>query len=312
MKKIVLLCLVVGHLSACGDDLVVGSGDSTPTGGEPGILEVGERLAAAEMVLDLEGLSTTQVNQVYLGSYLVNGASGCTACHNSEAGYLAGGSEFPVRFLPPGVNGNSFVFVRNLTPDPETGMELTESEFIEAMRTGKDFLDSEGDSVERLLFMPTHAYRYMGTEDLKAIYAFLKQIPPVKNSLRTAYLPSIPFPPVPEPVMPEGDVERGLEIPRVFSSGADADSFVAQYDAKLSTLSSQELNRVGRGSYLINAFSGCNGCHTDGVPDGDPDNGLIPQTFDFNTAQYLAGGVNLGPRSRLPIDVFSPRSHRSG
>lgn len=304
MKKVVLFCLVIGQLVACGDDLVVGSEEVAPTA-EPGILETGERLATALAAVDAEGLSATQMNQVYLGSYLVNGVSGCSGCHNSDAGHLAGGNEFPVRFLPPGVDGNTSVFVRNLTPDPETGLKLTESEFIESMRTGKDFIDSEGDRVERLLFMPTHAYRYMGTEDLRAIYAYLKQIPPVRNPLRTTYLPSIPFFPVPEPVLPDSEVDRGLEIPRVFSSGADADAFVTQYDAALGTLSSQDLNQVGRGSYLINAFSDCNGCHTDGVPDGNPDNGLIPQTFDFNTAQYLAGGVNLGPRSRLPIDVFS-------
>ncbi len=235
----------------------------------------------------------------------MNGTSGCTGCHRSTAGYLAGGAEFSAGFLPPGQNGNTSVFVRNLTPDPETGLRLKEADFIEAIRTGKDFKDSEGDHVERLMFMPTHTYRFMGTDDLRAIYAFLKRIPPVRNPLRTEYLPSIPFAPVPAPILPEGNVDRGLEIPRVFSSGPEADDFVAFYDSTLSTLSSADLNRLGRGSYLVNAFGDCNGCHTDGVPDGDPDNGLIPQSFDVNTAQYLAGGVNLGPRSRLPIDVFS-------
>ena len=135
MKKVVLFCLVIGQLVACGDDLVVGSEEVAPTA-EPGILETGERLATALAAVDAEGLSATQMNQVYLGSYLVNGVSGCSGCHNSDAGHLAGGNEFPVRFLPPGVDGNTSVFVRNLTPDPETGLKLTESEFIESMRTG--------------------------------------------------------------------------------------------------------------------------------------------------------------------------------
>jgi len=140
-----ILCLFLGLMTvSCGDDLLTSTPDEAPLSTNPGILELGQRLADEVVTLDLEGLSAAQVNQVYAGSYLINGASSCTACHNSQAGYLAGGAEFPVRFLPPGQNGNTSVFIRNLTPDPVTGMRLTKSEFIEAMRTGKDFSDSEG------------------------------------------------------------------------------------------------------------------------------------------------------------------------
>lgn len=53
-------------------------------------------------------------------------------------------------------------------------------------------------------------------------------------------------------------------------------------------------NRVGLGSYIVNAQGGCNDCHTnppykDG---GDPYQG---QPVQINTDAYLAGGTAFGP-----------------
>jgi hypothetical protein len=47
---------------------------------EPTITELGLRLAPVG--LDLSGLSPAEVDQVALGSYLVNGAGLCAGCHN--------------------------------------------------------------------------------------------------------------------------------------------------------------------------------------------------------------------------------------
>jgi hypothetical protein len=51
---------------------------------------------------------------------------------------------------------------------------------------------------------------------------------------------------------------------------------------------------VGLGSYIVNAQSGCNECHTypSYAPGGDPFQG---QPEKVNTAQYLAGGRIFGP-----------------
>jgi len=51
---------------------------------------------------------------------------------------------------------------------------------------------------------------------------------------------------------------------------------------------------VGLGSYIVNAQSGCNDCHTEPsyAPGGDP---YLGQPKRINTARYLAGGRAFGP-----------------
>jgi hypothetical protein len=55
---------------------------------------------------------------------------------------------------------------------------------------------------------------------------------------------------------------------------------------------------VGLGSYIVNAQSGCNGCHSQGpktefVPGGNPY--FLGQTEMINPATYLGGGRDFGP-----------------
>lgn len=302
------LCLII-NLFGCSDDII----NSLPLepSSNPATLELGLRLVPSSIALDLTNLSQSERDQIALGSYLVNGVAGCIGCHNSPTGeHLAGGNEFPVAFLPPDVQGKTSLFARNLTPDPDTGLKLTEAEFIEAMKTGKDFHDSQSGQDSRMVFMPSQVYRFMLDKDLKAIYAYLKHIPPVRNELALSYIPPFPFPPVPPPPLsnesndPNG-IERGLSLINVFSTGANAEAFINQFNTTVNTLSSAERTKVGRGSYLLNTLADCSNCHTDGIPDGNYDGGLFPGTFDVNTATYLAGGVNLGPLLGLPFNVLS-------
>lgn len=291
---------------SCADDSN-DDDDQTAADTEPSREELGLRLAPVS--LDFTGLSQAEIDQVILGSYLVNGAVACFGCHSSEAGYLAGGVAFP---LFPDVDGETTVVTRNLTPDPDTGLQLSEAAFIEAMRTGKDFADSTDSAPQRLIVHPWHVYRFMSLQDLRAIYAYLQRIPPVRHTVRKRFIPPFPFPPVPVPAIGDGDpnadpdnVERGLRIPQFFSSGPDADAFVAAFDAAVANLTAEERALVGRGSYVVNALGDCNGCHTDGSGAGDFDSGLIPLTVDVNTAAYLAGGVDIGPVLGLPFPIFS-------
>ena len=259
--------------------------------------------------LDLTGLTQEEINQVARGSYIVNGTGDCVGCHSTEGRYLGGGNEFP---LFPDSQGFSSVFTRNLTPDPETGLQLTQEEFIEALRTGKDFTDSTDTDPQRLIIMPWHIFRFMATDDLEAIYAYLQAIPPVRNEIRKTFIPPFPFPPVPFPALGDGDpvndpnnAEWGLRIPEFSSSGPDAETFVTAFNATVAGLSPDERAKVGRGSYLVNAAGPCILCHTDGDGDGMFDDGLIPETVDINMAAYLAGGVDLGPLFGLPGSLFS-------
>ena len=109
------------------------------------------------------GLSPAAMDQVARGSYLVSGVADCATCHTTPVGYMAGGFEFPLPF--PDGQGFTSVFSRNLTPDPEqTGLSLTEDEFLEAMRTGKDFHDSNyrrptAVNHHALAYLPLHVTR---------------------------------------------------------------------------------------------------------------------------------------------------------
>ncbi len=69
-------------------------------------------------------------------------------------------------------------YTSNITPDQNTGIGIwTEDMFIRAMRTGKHM----GTSRSILPPMPWPWYRQMRDEELKAIFAYLKSIPPIRN-----------------------------------------------------------------------------------------------------------------------------------
>lgn len=72
-------------------------------------------------------------------------------------------------------------FSANLTPDPETGVlsDFTEQQFIQTIRTGRH----QGQGRQILPPMPWPNYGQMTDDDLKAIFAYLRQIPPVRNKV---------------------------------------------------------------------------------------------------------------------------------
>ena len=77
----------------------------------------------------------------------------------------------------------------NLTPDENTGIGIwTEEMFVKALRTGRHM----GVSRPILPPMPWQAFRNLEDEDLKAVYAYLRTIPPIHNR-------------VPEPAPPSAD-----------------------------------------------------------------------------------------------------------
>ena len=82
------------------------------------------------------------------------------------------------------------------------------------------------------------------------------------------------------------------------------EAFVKHINAAVDGLEPDERAAVGRGSYLVNAIMNCNNCHTDGNGDGMFDGGLIPDTFNVNTAAYLAGGVNVQLDSYPPFPAI--------
>ncbi|MEE9189808.1 MAG: c-type cytochrome, partial [Candidatus Neomarinimicrobiota bacterium] len=86
--------------------------------------------------------------------------------------------------------GVSFAF--NLTPDIETGIgEWTEEAFIQTMRSGKH--QGQPDGRDILPPMPWFNFREMTDNDLKAVWAYLRSIPPIKNQVPLPIPPTMPM-----------------------------------------------------------------------------------------------------------------------
>jgi hypothetical protein len=80
-------------------------------------------------------------------------------------------------------------YAKNLTPDLNTGIgSWSEETFIKALRTGKHM----GVSRPILPPMPWQDLRNMTDGDLKAIYAYLRTIPPIQNAQPDPRPPSAP------------------------------------------------------------------------------------------------------------------------
>jgi mono/diheme cytochrome c family protein len=80
-------------------------------------------------------------------------------------------------------------FTANLTPDIETGLgRWSEADFIRTIRTGRHM--GRGRAV--LPPMPIAVYNHFTDRDLKAIYAYLRTIPPIRNKVPD------PAPPAPQ------------------------------------------------------------------------------------------------------------------
>jgi hypothetical protein len=154
---------------------------------------------------------------VGLGSYLVN-LGGCNDCHDTgpaaqfvrgenpffgqpkkvnPATYLGGGRVFPPISGPP----SPAIISRNLTPSTKTGLpegDHTFPEFLEILRTGKDFdhlhpncradvttncfppiPPFDGDLLQ---VMPWPNLQGLTDHDIRAIYEYLKAIPCIRGN----------------------------------------------------------------------------------------------------------------------------------
>jgi hypothetical protein len=79
-------------------------------------------------------------------------------------------------------------FAINLTPDKETGIqEWSEELFIRMARTGKHQGQPDGRNI--LPPMPWFNMKEMSDADLKALWAYLRSLPPVKNQVPLPLLP---------------------------------------------------------------------------------------------------------------------------
>lgn len=97
---------------------------------------------------------------------------GCTNCHTAKGGdWLAGGDPIVTpfgSFYPP-----------NITPDPETGIgRWSEEDFVRAMREGR-----APDGRPYYPAFPYTSYHLMTDADLRALWAYLRTVPPVRRQM---------------------------------------------------------------------------------------------------------------------------------
>ena len=116
------------------------------------------------------------------GKYLVTAAS-CADCHTPmEKGEPLPGMDFAGSFemnLPGGTIRSA-----NITPDKETGIgNWTEDMFVQRFKAYADsaYVDPVVPHGEFQTVMPWRMYAGMEEQDLRAIFAFLKSLNPVRN-----------------------------------------------------------------------------------------------------------------------------------
>src|SRR5215471_9728312 len=143
--------------------------------------------------------------------------SGCHDCHSPKkfgphgemsldssgllSGHPAGAPMPPVNLssLQPGqwlsfsgdltawVGPWGMTYTANLTPDSTSGIGAwTEDQFISTIRNGKHL----GNGRPLMPPMPWEFIRQMSDDDLKAIYAFLRSLPPIKNVVHAPLSPN--------------------------------------------------------------------------------------------------------------------------
>jgi hypothetical protein len=154
------------------------------------------------------GSKSTLSKAVTRGEYLVQ-FGGCNDCHtpwsfnkqlnmplpdlsrrlsgHPEGAPDPGGSIGPQDISLIGPTFTSFkmpfgiVYSPNLTPDMDTGMgSWKEADFIKAMRNGKHF---GGNGRAILPPMPWMSLAVLTDDDLKAVFAYLQALPPIRNAV---------------------------------------------------------------------------------------------------------------------------------
>lgn len=160
------------------------------------------------------------------GKYVFGAAGGC-GCHTEPKGPVnAGGRRFDGPF--------GIVYSSNITPDRQTGIGgWTDDQIITAIRLGRR------PNGERLI--PVHPYPVfngMAEEDLRALVAYLRNVPPVSR-------PNQP---------------KNITVPLFESVFLPA--WLAAFAPKETPPPTAPTSGVARGEYLVRAVSHCGECHT--------------------------------------------------
>ncbi len=193
--------------------------------------------------------------EVARGRYIFGATGGC-GCHTVPKGPVnAGGRGYDGPF--------GTVYSSNITPDRQTGIgEWTDEQIVTAIRLGRR------PNGERLL--PVHPYPVfngMTGDDLAALVAFLKTVPPVNQPNRPKRI-SVPL------------FETVL-LP----------AWLAAFAPRETPPTTAPSSGVARGEYLVRAVGHCGECHT-------------PRTLTMATdnSRFLAGNPK-GPEDSVVPNI---------
>lgn len=212
---------------------------------------------------------TPDAEKVKRGKYLVD-IVGCSDCHSPvdpntfqpvEAMRWSGGQAFDLG--PAGT-----VYSRNITSDVETGIGSWSNEQVKLAIT--QGVDAKGQRLYPV--MPYMYFNNMSDDDLDAIVAYVRTIPPIKNKVPdNKLLPGTAYPPVPAR-------KPGITAP----------------DPK---------DTAARGKYLMTSLLTCGDCHTP----VDPKTGAPDLSLYFAGGQPFEGpwgvvyGGNITPDQKTGI-----------
>ena len=255
-------------------------------------------LDISPVAVDTTGKTAAEIEAIGQGSYLVNALADCGACHG-EAGSTPG-------FLG-GTTASGAFNARNLTPDTATGLQLTEDQFIDVIHNGTNYICAAGTctaDVHTLKVMPWADYRWASKPDLKAIYAYLRAIPPVSNQVHadTGTLGGAPTTYPTQYI--DGSVPRDLPAEDDASGNPIPDPGFARRGKAIQPLASVDSTdaitdaRIGRGAYLVTALGSCNKCHT------NPSR----TTGKITVGAYLTGGAEFSINATLQASTGTVRS----
>jgi mono/diheme cytochrome c family protein len=133
-----------------------------------------------------------QSDQIAYGSYIVNALAHCFECHSTagpdgapDFANAMGAGGFEIHLTPDLV-----VRTPNITPDPETGIgEWSDDDIKKAMTEG---IRPDGGTLSPP--MPFPFFKNMTADDLDAVVAYLRTIPPKPNKVERTDFQKEAFP----------------------------------------------------------------------------------------------------------------------
>lgn len=191
--------------------------------------------------------------EIARGKYVFGATGGC-GCHTQPGSKQvnAGGRKYEGPF--------GTVYSSNLTPDPETGLgRWTDDQVIAAIRLGR-----RPDGGRLVPVHPYPTFNGMAEEDLRAVTAYLRTLPPIKRKTEPKKLVPM-FESVGLPLWLKAFAPTETPPPRAPTTG------------------------LPRGEYLVRAVGHCGECHT-------------PRTMTMATdsSRFLGGNPKGPENSEVP------------